>query len=972
MENGESTDVVVRKSVLTPKAIIYQKFGNDACYKVEEVQESNQNECPGLAIIQRGPCLYRCSLQLPEISVRSGTFKKKKEAEQAASELALQKLGIDPLTYNIAEEDPWNALVNRIKFSFSNERMTSMLCSIQLTSVGSRLLAVFLTTLHPLSGHLRAVLQREGDLYGRVPVSVIALIDPKVSNLSRSIDPKVELHPYMGISYVKKAVAGLSEIVDTSDEQLWVKRKDPYPLEIMDLDMQQSVSPGSCSVGAVYIPCSNEKTAYTVNLDVSSSGYYLDAVANQLGLMDASKVLMTRPIGRASSEVRVYFATSEIYMSEPSSNHSNTKTDMHSEESYNTWASCLSGEAIYGDAILASIGYTWKYKELFHEDLTMQSYYRMLLNKVPSGVYKLSRGAILAAHLPSAYTTRTNWRGSFPREILCTFCRQHRLFEPVYSLVSISEAPSETSGSHKKLKLRDSAVEGTDHANGSIVAAGSKEAVESGGTFRCEVKIYSKFQDLIIECSPKESYKKQSDSYQNVSLKVLIWLDAYFMNFNTPLIRLNSSADELDIKFNPTNFFKAFALCRPIQSFLYGDTVEARGDESNAMPGQEIRGPDSGVSPSNGSLACISYSVMLVIKSTNTKELLEHNDEFEFEIGSSSVIHQIEAAIMLMTVGQSAILPMGVHSQELILAATDDSERVLSLLSAKDCCLEYTITLYQVTEPLEDRMEKALFSPPLSKQRVEYAVQHIRQTCATTLVDFGCGSGSLLDSLLNYQTSLEKIVGVDISHKSLIRAAKVRLIIRFCAIRILHSKLNANEACAGIKSAILYHGSITEFDPRLCGFDIGTCLEVIEHMEEDQAWLFGDVVLSYFCPKILIVSTPNYEYNVILQRSNLSNQEEDPEDKTQSQACKFRNHDHKFEWTREQFQQWASDLATKHNYSVEFSGVGGSGDVEPGFASQIAVFRKGTTPPLADNDSPAVVADNHCSIVWEWDGSTRL
>lgn len=40
-------------------------------------------------------------------------------------------------------------------------------------------------------------------------------------------------------------------------------------------------------------------------------------------------------------------------------------------------------------------------------------------------------------------------------------------------------------------------------------------------------------------------------------------------------------------------------------------------------------------------------------------------------------------------------------------------------------------------------------------------------------VDFGCGSGSLLDSLLNYQTSLEKIVGVDISQKSLSRAAKV-------------------------------------------------------------------------------------------------------------------------------------------------------------------------------------------------------
>lgn len=40
-------------------------------------------------------------------------------------------------------------------------------------------------------------------------------------------------------------------------------------------------------------------------------------------------------------------------------------------------------------------------------------------------------------------------------------------------------------------------------------------------------------------------------------------------------------------------------------------------------------------------------------------------------------------------------------------------------------------------------------------------------------VDFGCGSGSLLDSLLSYPTSLEKIVGVDLSQRSLAKAAKV-------------------------------------------------------------------------------------------------------------------------------------------------------------------------------------------------------
>lgn len=31
-------------------------------------------------------------------------------------------------------------------------------------------------------------------------------------------------------------------------------------------------------------------------------------------------------------------------------------------------------------------------------------------------------------------------------------------------------------------------------------------------------------------------------------------------------------------------------------------------------------------------------------------------------------------------------------------------------------------------------MEQALFSPPLSKQRVDYAVQHIKESCALSLV----------------------------------------------------------------------------------------------------------------------------------------------------------------------------------------------------------------------------------------------
>ncbi|KAK4386439.1 Small RNA 2'-O-methyltransferase [Sesamum angolense] len=335
------------------------------------------------------------------------------------------------------------------------------------------------------------------------------------------------------------------------------------------------------------------------------------------------------------------------------------------------------------------------------------------------------------------------------------------------------------------------------------------------------------------------------------------------------------------------------------------------------------------------------------------KEHLESSEEFEFEMGNEAVLPHVEAAIAQMTVGQSANFRVKLPPSEFILSVAANSAETLSLLSSRSCKLEYNVTLLQVTEPLEERMEQALFSPPLSKQRVEFALQHIKESSAASLVDFGCGSGSLLDSLLSYPTSLEKIVGVDISQRALARAAKS-----------LHSKLNrlldSKEPSSKIKSAVLYDGSIMKCDSRLHGFDIGTCLEVIEHMEEEDAYLFGDVVLSSFSPRILIVSTPNYEYNVILQGSAPQGQEEDPDERNQPQNCKFRNHDHKFEWTRAQFNEWASGLAERHNYNVEFSGVGGAADIEPGFASQIAIFRR-----LEDNLKDMELAKTYVPI-WEW------
>ncbi|KAK9267549.1 hypothetical protein L1049_009977 [Liquidambar formosana] len=521
MEIGETPAAALKKTTLTPKAIIYQKFGSKACYTVEEVQEDTQNICPGLAIQQKGPCLFRCRLQLPEFSVVSETFKKKKDAEQSASQMALEKLSIPPATDNPIVQDPWDDLVGRVSHLFSSE---------------------FLSSPHPLSGHFRAAVRREGDYNGLIPVSVIA-----------------ESNPSLAISLVMKAAARLSGSVAILEGQLWVRRHDPYPPEIVQsLGDQQSSVPESIWTEAICIPCSLEKTVEPLTLNVFSNGYYLDVIAQKLGVADASRVLVSRTIGKASSETRLYSSVPESYLLDMSSDLLNVNEAVHFEGSFNARASYFSGQDVYGDAIMASIGYKWNSTDLFHEDLSLKSYYRMLISKIPVGIYKLSREAILTAELPVVFTTRTNWRGSFPRDLLCTFCRQHRLSEPVFSTVSTLKASSELSGSRKKLKVTESTTEEeAECANRGGTAASDRELAGSGGTFRCEVKIFSKCQDLIIECSPKDSHKKQSDAIQNASLKVLSWLNTYFKEPDMP----TSSADVLGIRFHHQNFFKEFALC---------------------------------------------------------------------------------------------------------------------------------------------------------------------------------------------------------------------------------------------------------------------------------------------------------------------------------------------------------------------------------------------------------------------------
>ena len=101
-------------------------------------------------------------------------------------------------------------------------------------------------------------------------------------------------------------------------------------------------------------------------------------------------------------------------------------------------------------------------------------------------------------------------------------------------------------------------------------------------------------------------------------------------------------------------------------------------------------------------------------------------------------------------------------------------------------------------------------------------------------------------------------------------------------------------------------------------------MEVIEHIDPDRLPAVEAVVFGTAGFRTIVVTTPNADYNSLFEGLK---------------AGAFRHADHRFEWTRAQFRDWAEGVAARNGYSVEIEEIG-EPDVERGSLTQMAVFRK--------------------------------
>jgi 3' terminal RNA ribose 2'-O-methyltransferase Hen1 len=194
---------------------------------------------------------------------------------------------------------------------------------------------------------------------------------------------------------------------------------------------------------------------------------------------------------------------------------------------------------------------------------------------------------------------------------------------------------------------------------------------------------------------------------------------------------------------------------------------------------------------------------------------------------------------------------------------------------------------------------------PLNTLRREAVVGVLEELGAHRVIDLGCGSGQLVGALLG-RPGFTKVAGTDVSAQALAIAAR-----RLKLDRMPDRQLERLE---------LFQGALTYTDDRFAGYDAAVLMEVVEHVDPSRLSALERVVFGAARPVHVIVTTPNVEYNV--RYDFLEG---------------MRHADHRFEWTRAEFQAWAAKVCGEYGYHVAFRPVGDD-DPEVGSPTQMALF----------------------------------
>ena len=196
---------------------------------------------------------------------------------------------------------------------------------------------------------------------------------------------------------------------------------------------------------------------------------------------------------------------------------------------------------------------------------------------------------------------------------------------------------------------------------------------------------------------------------------------------------------------------------------------------------------------------------------------------------------------------------------------------------------------------------------PLVRRRHDAVLDVVASVSPSSVVDLGCGSGALLQRLLPIR-GIDRVIGTDVSDTALATAAR----------RLHVGQMTERQS----DRLSLYLSSLTYVDERLTGIDLAVLMEVVEHIDPDRLPDSMASVFGAMRPRHVVVTTPNIEYNVRYPSLFPSG---------------FRHADHRFEWTRREFDAWVRATGEAYGYDTETAPVGDV-DEAVGPPTQMAVF----------------------------------